>query len=221
MKTNQLNFAGLLIAATFMFLLSSCSKDEVTAPSGNAGSQDAPAIRPNTAWLSEASSTIVHLPGLVVDAFGNQPSNPGTILYNPFTGSTIGVINGNMITYGDYLRVNGQADVRCGNNGTQLTLHMHDLFPNATYTVWIETYQSPGYEGSFDNRIGIGAFGKSNGTNNKFKASASGEGQLSVTLPDGALSQFGSVSNCLISDEYEYHIIGVYGSAYGPGHETQ
>jgi hypothetical protein len=216
MKTFRL-IAGALLTTAAVMLLNSCSKDEAVTPSTNV--QNTASLRQSAPRPSETSSTIVHLPGLVVDVNGNQPTNPGTVLYNPFTGITIGAINGDLITYGDYLKVNGTATVKCSNNGTQLSLHLNDLFPNATYTVWVQTFQSPGYEGNFSNRIGMGAFGRSNGSNNKFKASASGEGQFSVTLPEGTLSQMGSVGDCLVSDEFEYHIVGlyqIYGTTYGP-----
>lgn len=215
MKTIQLT-KSVLSAAALIMLLNACTKDEV-APS--ADKQNVVSFQQSAPRPSETSNAIVHLQGLVFDAFGNQPTNPGTVLYNPFTGTNIGVIDGNLITYGDYLKVSGTATVKCGSNGTQLSLHLNDLFPNRTYTVWVEVFQSPGYEGNFNNRIGTGAFGKNSGINNKFKSSGSGEGQISVTLPEGMLSQTGSVTDCLVSDEFEFHIVGlyhIYGTTYGP-----
>jgi hypothetical protein len=204
----------LAILVIVVFGLNSCSKDETSLP---ASANDAVSLK--ISGPSESSSTITHLPGLVYNIFGNPPTSEGSILYNPLTGTTIGAMDGHLITYGDYLKVSGDVTLRCTNRGTQLSLHMSDLFPGATYSIWIETFQAPGYEGNISNRIGMGAFGKTNGTNNVFKASASGEGQISINLSAGPLSMNGTVSNCLVSDEFEYHIIGIYhiyGTTYGP-----
>lgn len=59
---------------------------------------------------------------------------------------------------------------------------MKGLIPNGIYTMWIFTFKMPGAD-AFNNRIGAGAFGAPDGSNNSFVADADGTTSISIKLP--------------------------------------
>ena len=124
------------------------------------------------------------------------------------------------------LTATGTATVKCINQGTHVVVHLSGLRTKGVYTVWVFTYESPGFDGMDPrvNRIGVGALGANDGSQNSFRASASGEGQLSQTMPPGALSAFGNAGACLPLDEFEFHLVvfshtdgQTHGPVPGPG----
>ena len=85
-------------------------------------------------------------------------------------------------------------------------------------------FQAPGFDPTFANLIGLGAIGSQSGTQNAFRASASGEGDVSAITPPGSLSMFGAIGACALTDQFEWHVVGAYhidGQTYGasPGPE--
>jgi hypothetical protein len=103
-------------------------------------------------------------------------------------------------------------------------MHFKGLIPNGVYTVWVVTFQSPGFEETLSNVIGVGALGAGDGSQNSFTASAAGTASLSATMPTGAMSEFGTVGSCLGS-EYEIQFWSIYhmdGLTHGgsPGDES-
>ena len=76
-----------------------------------------------------------------------------------------------------------------------------------------------GFDPTFANLIGLGALGSNDGAHNAFRASASGEGEVSAITPPGPLSVFGSMGGCALIDEFEAHVVGAYhidGQSHGP-----
>ncbi len=76
--------------------------------------------------------------------------------------------------------------------------------------MWVATFKSPGFDETWNNASGSGALGVADGSQNGFTASANGTAALSVFMPAGTLSEFGSVGNCLPSEKDEVHLFGAY-----------
>jgi len=93
--------------------------------------------------------------------------------------------------------------------------HFTGLLPKGVYTMWVVPLDNTG------NPIGEGSLGKSDGSQNSFRASASGEGQVSVLARGGALSEFGQIPGCFTDANFllvlAYHIDGqTHGGEPGP-----
>lgn len=117
--------------------------------------------------------------------------------------------DGHQLTLAEFSTVNGWANFKCLNMGTHGVFHMKGLIPKGMYTMWIFTFKEPGADGTLNNRIGAGAFGAPDGSNNAFVASADGTASISLKLPGGSLGGYGTVGDCL-SSVYESHIIVAY-----------
>lgn len=158
----------------------------------------------------------------VEDAKNRPPEGNATLLYDIDGHTPVLAPDGHQVTLGEYNMPSGYAKIKCTNMGTQVVAHMKGLIPNGVYTIWVLTFKSPGFDGTFGNLIGNGALGASDGSGNVFTASAAGTASLAVTMPAGSLSLFGSVGDCF-STEYEVHLVAAYhsdfmthGSAPGP-----
>lgn len=126
--------------------------------------------------------------------------------------------DGHQLTLGELKNVKGRIALRCGRNATHVDMRLSGLIPNGVYTIWLLTFEAPGFDPTFAHLIGEGSLGPPDGSRNSFVASASGRASLSVRQPAGALSEFGHVGPCLF-DEFEFHLVGVYhpdGMTYGP-----
>lgn len=114
--------------------------------------------------------------------------------------------------------IRGTATAKCVAGKTQISVHMTGLRPKGVYTIWIVTFESPGFDGTFDHLTGVGALGGKSGAQpndgylNVFTASASGVGQLTRAQPAGDLSIVGDVPTCLTdeADLFEFHVVGNY-----------
>jgi hypothetical protein len=127
------------------------------------------------------------------------------------------------VTAGEWKAVNGHASVKCSAAGTHVVIHLSGLIADGVYTVWLATFKAPGFDGTFDNMIGLGVLGRNDGSENTIVASPDGEGQLSVFQPAGPLSLKGETSDCLL-DEFEFRLLAAYhidgqthGGSPGPG----
>ncbi len=148
----------------------------------------------------------------------NASMDGSTLLYTRPNGLPLTELrapDGHQLTLAEFSTVNGWANVKCINKGTHAVFHMKGLIPNGIYTMWIFTFKMPGADGTFNNRIGAGPFGAQDGSDNSFVADANGIASISIKLPAGNLSGFGSVPNCL-SGVFESHII----AAYHPDQQT-
>ncbi len=117
--------------------------------------------------------------------------------------------DGHAITLGEWMTIQGRASVKCTNLRTHVVIHLKGLIPNGVYSMWIATFNAPGFTPNFENVKAGGALGPPDGSKNTFRASASGEAQISAIHPAGPLSEFGTVGNCLL-DEFEVHLAGAY-----------
>src|SRR5262249_5462256 len=137
-------------------------------------------------------------------------SSPSTLLFESRANQPIIAPDGHQVTLGEWLSASRRASMKCVEGGTPGVVDFSDRLPNATYTAWQLTFKSPGFQGNpVDNRIGLGALGPSDGSENVFHTSASGEGELSVMTPAGPLSIQGSVGACGL-DEFELHVVAAY-----------
>jgi len=148
---------------------------------------------------------------------------PETLLFNVISsGSTCPAVlapDGHQITLGEFRQAAGTVKVDCITSGTHSIVHFSGLVPGGTYSVWQFIY--PSHDSppmAFSAAGAAGDNGISGEIQNFFTASASGEGQLSVTSPPGPLSAAGTLVGCwldnpLVRLELVYHIDG---KTHGP-----
>ncbi|MCI0626382.1 MAG: hypothetical protein L0387_32850, partial [Acidobacteria bacterium] len=167
---------------------------------------------------------------------GGSVITPDTPIDTPLWDSRFGLPalapDGHQVTLGEWLQASARASAKCTSDGTHVTIHMSGLIPKGVYTFWLMIFDGPFPAASetkpfpFGNLVGVGALGPNDGSENGFQASASGEGQLSVMVPPGPLSDFGppflnqiyDLEGCLL-DEVGFHLVALYhfdGQSYGP-----
>jgi hypothetical protein len=181
---------------------------------------------------------IVALPFFVVDESGNaiDPATTpaGTELFDARAWAAGGDIvpvsapDGHTVTWGEFSAARGEISAKCVEAGTQVVLRLSNLIPGGVYTIWNVTFSEAGFQvphplflaPSF---IGVGPSGPSDGSRNTFRASASGRASISTITPEGPLGTFGEIGGCALTDEFEWHVAGLYhmdglshGSDLGP-----
>lgn len=137
-------------------------------------------------------------------------------------GTTHDKLDGHWFTWNEFSNgVDGTVTVDCQGKGTDVSFMGEGLIPNGLYTVWVVTFEEPGFH--FDSReifpfgadgtaaenvIGAGALGWpwDDEPANRFRADNEGKGMVSTNHPKGELSIFGEVGNCLL-DEFELHFV--------------
>lgn len=175
-----------------------------------------------------ANTAADHVHTFVSDAAGNPAVGDATPLYlRPMFGhAPIMAPDGHHVTLGEWDAVSGRAVVKCINKGTHTVIHVRGLIPDGVYTIWQLVFKAPGFDGTFANLVGVGALGANEGGDNAFRASASGEGEVSAitrggplsTLAPGATTKY-DIAACSLQDEFEVHYVGAYhldGRTYGP-----
>jgi len=183
----------------------------------------APAPISATAAGPTRTSSIVQIPLFIQDAIGEVPTAPTTPLFEVRKHNPILAPDRHQVTLAEFNSVNGVATAQCVAQGTHVTLQLSHLIPNGLYTIWNVVFRDPGFDPTFANMIGIGALGSPSGTENVFRASASGEGTITATTAAGALSMQGSIGACALTDQFEWHVVGAYhidaqshGASLGP-----
>jgi hypothetical protein len=171
--------------------------------------------------LSSATRTtsIVQLPLFIQDAGGRLPTGASTPLFEVRAHNPILAPDGHQVTLGEFNAVDGIASVQCLGRGTSVTLRLSHLIPDGVYTIWNVVFRDPGFDPTFGNMIGLGALGSASGTQNAFRASATGDASISAITQAGPLSALGSIGACAPVDEFEWHIVGAYhidGESHGP-----
>ncbi len=194
----------MITVLTIIISFTSCKKE----------SQDLNSINSSTISEHQAAPLNVKVePGYYSIFFEDANMMPATdnntLLWNKFGHVPILAPDGHQLTLGEFNSVSGYAEVKCINAGTHVVVHLMGLIPNGVYTIWTETFKSPGWDGTFNNEIAEGAMGAPDGSQNAFTASPAGTASLSVMLPAGSLSEFGSIDNCL-SSEYQVHLAAAY-----------
>jgi len=199
--------AFILVASLFLASCSDDNDDVVVDP------------QPETATTDE----IMAIPFFVETMDGNLPSNNSDLLYENRTHAPVTAPDGHQVTWGEFSAVQGNISVECRDEGTHYNLRVTNLIPDGIYTIWNVTVKSPGFDPSntaeMFNITGIGAAGRGDGTDNTLIASPNGTIEITLTSPGGALSMFGNIGNCALTDEFEWHVVGSYhidGKTYGP-----
>jgi hypothetical protein len=155
-----------------------------------------------------------------VDENGDPIANP--VVYNSFCNPINPIVapDGHLVTFSEWVHANGSASMQClGDAGTRVNVQLTGLLPNGVYTAWVLAFDSSG------NLLGLGALGKSDGSQNSFQADANGRGRISAVQPAGELSCFPyNVSSCLLDTpgvaevqiHIGYHLDGqTHGSCFG------
>jgi hypothetical protein len=135
----------------------------------------------------------------------------GNAVYAPGSGK-----NRRQLTVGEYMKACGSLAVRCTiQQGTRAALHLNNLVPGGTYTVWIAKPDST----DMSKMLGVGSLGKSDGSENHFVADPNGEADIVANTPGGNLSTFGTIADCWMTGEPIVQVAGVYhidGKTHGP-----
>jgi hypothetical protein len=206
---------GWLVALAAV-LVAGCDQSPTAPTSVRPTTSTAPAP---TATPTARSTDIVHVPFFIQDAAGQLPAAASTPLFEARKRNPVLTPAGRQITFGEFEAVEGSAVVQCMPGGTQVTLQLRNLIPNGVYSIWNLVFNPPGFDPSFANLSGIGAAGSSAGSENTFRASASGDGTLTALTAGGPLSMQGSIGACALTDEFEWHVVGAYhidGQSHGP-----
>lgn len=138
--------------------------------------------------------------------------SPGPALLSPA---------GDPVRWGSFRSVAGAIIVKCTKQGTRSTVHLSDLVPKGTYSLWIDVF-----EAGTSSRIGRFEYtetdekGKSEG--NVFRASGRGEGHRSGFSPPRTLIANGKtveISTCMLddvkNDVYDWRVVGAYKNPIG------
>jgi hypothetical protein len=211
-RITNLTSAVIVIAVLIIVILfTSCKKESQSLNSQNASnlSEKQNASNSSEKQTATLSVDVGTFSFFIEDANMQLPVGDNTLLWDKFGHVPILAPDGHQVTLGEFNSVSGHAEIKCINAGTHVAIHLKGLIPNGVYTIWTETFKSPGFDGTFDNEIGEGALGANDGSQNAFTASPAGTASLSVIVPAGPLSEFGSVGNCL-SSEYEVHLGAAY-----------
>ncbi len=152
---------------------------------------------------------LMHMYGDVEDADMMPPKGDNTLLFNHTGHAAVLAPNGHPVTLREFNAVSGWADVKCINAGTHVVVHLKGLIPNGVYTIWVMPFKSPGFDGTGSNLIGVGALGAPDGSQNVLTVNGQGNADLSVTMPAGSLSVFGSIPICF-GGVYEVLLSGAY-----------
>jgi hypothetical protein len=174
----------------------------------------------NSLFPSLITNEIIHVPFFIEDSNHEPPAVANTPVFEARAHNPIMTPSGHQVTLGEFNQPSGTAWVNCNISGTRVHLSLHGLIPNGVYTVWNLTFKSPGFQGTIEslmnNVIGIGPIGPNTGSKNSFKASAFGNAIITATTPvgslaaEGAKDSFGSILQCALAQEFEWHVIGAY-----------
>ncbi len=227
MKTKTKNYNQVRPHVCTMFILA------LTALTGFSGcSPDYVASNPIENPM-ETSDALVPLPFFVRCDNGApiDPATtpPGALLLTDLGRQPIMAPDGTQVTWGEWIRVKGNIVVECIDEGTKVTLSLRGLIPNGVYTIWNVTFKEPGFTGEFDGPglpshvKAFGPLGLADGSQSGFTASAGGEADITAITPPGALGTVGEIGACALTDEMEWHVVGLYhsdgqthGSVRGP-----
>jgi hypothetical protein len=184
--------------------------------------------RQNNVAAEEASTPVVVTLLEVVDADGNTPSDPSSLLYEGHTPAHEPVLAPpydvdpslrEHLTLDDFDDVAGSGHIERVAEGTRLTLDITGLIPNGVYSVWSDFYVAPGLTPDFANSIAFGSFGATDGSENTFVAGADGTAQFEGIQPAGPMSIFGDappyVLDPPVSEYYAFLAYHINGQTYG------
>jgi hypothetical protein len=164
----------------------------------------------------------------VVDATGNTPSAPSSLLYEGHTPAHEPVLAPpynvdpslrQHLTLNDFDNVGGTGHIERVAGGTQLTLQMTGLIPHGVYSVWSDFYKAPGLTPDFANSIAFGAFGNPDGSENTFVVGSDGTAFFQKVQPPGPMSISGVAPTYAldppVSDFIAFLAYHINGQTYG------
>src|SRR5712691_2380995 len=97
--------------------------------------------------------------------------------------------DGHQVTWGEFRRATGTADVSCQAAGTKVHIRFENLLPSGIYTGWLVFFEPPGFKAKlFDALTGMAPIGPSDGSASKFVADAKGAAVFDVVVPPGAVT---------------------------------
>jgi hypothetical protein len=152
-------------------------------------------------------STTMNAPGMIT-----MSTSDSTPLYNHTSRAGLGVFptcnpilapDGHQVTWGEFKAAQGSATIKCINTGTHTALHFSGLLPKGTYSAWVFVV-NPNAPPPF---LAGGTLGRTALSENVFTASAAGEGQISRTTPEEALSVFGNIGSCFLDSPAQIHLV--------------
>lgn len=175
------------------------------------------------------SSDLLALPFFVRAESGrpvDSDTPPATPLYEAILGNPVLAPSGEHVSWVQWNEARGRIQVRCTRQGTHTVLHLDGLIPLGVYTIWNVVFQEPGFTGEFvvpgsipAHAIGFGPAGPPSGEQSRVRASPSGRADISIMTPGGELGSAGKIGHCALTDEFEWHVVGLYhidGVVYGP-----
>lgn len=198
--TASLTYGVAVLALVVMPTLTGCDANDPEAPSTFMGA-------------------IASMSMFVEDADGETPTDPAALLFETVQHNPIMAPDGRQVTFAEFSAATGTASVECIDAGTRVTVALSGLIPNGVYTLWNVVFDAPGFEPTFEHMSGLGTLGPADGSQNGFVASATGTARVSATTPPGALSMVGEIEGCVLTDEFEWHLVGAYHldhRTYGP-----
>ena len=171
------------------------------------GRNEGPPIVPGVPLNIELVQYLFH----IESRNGEPPANHTDLIWNNRGHTPIIAPDGHQVTLGEFLQVRGLAEVTTPDLGTNVAMDLQGLIPGGLYSLWVLTFEPPGFHGTYDRLAGYGTFAMTGTGGNTFTASSSGTASISGNMNAQQLSAFGSVRNCLCT-EYEVHIMAAYHS---------
>jgi len=202
----RIYFALMVFAViAFAFTFQSCEKADEQISSTSTD------VTPS-AERKPISKTILNLPFFVEGPnqkwWGSLVSNDN--LYERRLHNQIFGPDGHPVIWGEFGGVTGTAKMNCTGQGSRISVQLSGLIPNGVYSFWIVKFDAPGFDTSYTNVSGFGSAGPNDGSKNSFKASPKGDVSFHVSTPGGPLSVSGTIADCIVTDEYEVHVTGIY-----------
>ena len=131
----------------------------------------------------------MHMPlTTIVDADGNDPTDPNGPLFRRGTDAPLTDRDGVPVTLDQFNDVGGEITIKPRpGGGTEVSITATNLLPNELYTVWAGYWQDPGHPAG--NRIGFGAVSEDNlGLDNAAMSDADGNATFSVVQEAGPMT---------------------------------
>ena len=193
----------MMAVLALSILLPACSDDDEAANPGTTIDQVTP------------------VPFFVQTEDDQLPSEDDQLLYEIRKDLPVLAPDGHHLTWGEFKKVTGTCEVECTEAGVKVTLKLNGLIPRGVYTIWNVVFDAPGMDPAQEmlGIDGVGAAGAGDGSDNSFVASADGRAEIAMTSPGGPLSMLGTIEDCPLTDNFEWHVVGTYhldGKTYGP-----
>src|SRR5215510_7458020 len=132
------NKITMLFAAITLLTTASCQKEDTT-PSSSSDMSMKKSMSPLR------NSEVVPFLDFIQDYNYVTPTSDTVLIYEALAHNPITAPDGHQLTLAEFLSASGRASVKCVNSGTHVVLNMHGLVPNGVYSIFVSTFQSPGF----------------------------------------------------------------------------